>query len=376
MWHGWAMILGAILLGDQPGGPSVRVDDFGRCFEDAVAGELEIPSSVGRKARSFRYVFVGGFRNERMPGYFAQNVAELRALGVPHRQIRVILPSSDRTTGENAAEIRSRFGEIAAEGRERLVVIAHSRGACDTLAFALANASFVEQHIEALFLVQGPFGGSGLADYVLGDGVPMARRMPLRHRIFAHILGRLARSVTRKSGPDVVEAMTRESSRAFWAETLKACADAVATVGPRTFYVRSSIHPSRQHLGRRAIAWYERIYHGPGDGLVALVDQSLPGIGTVIATVEATHSDLIHRCPSNRAHRGLRRALIESIVMAVGRPEAGSAVARARGLSPADPGARVDLREDAVPEGQPRLKGHVRRKSRVPKSRPAVAADR
>ncbi len=376
MWHGWAMILGTMLLGDLPGGPGVRVDDFGRCFEAAVGGELEIPASVARRARSFRYVFVGGFRNERMPGYFAQNVAELRALGVPARQIRMILPDSDRTTEENAGEIRTRFLEIADEGRERLVVIAHSRGACDVLAFALANPAFVKDHVEALFLVQGPFGGSGLADYVLGEGVPMDRRMPLRHRIFAHVLGRLARSATRKSGPDMERTMTRQESRAYWAETLKTSADAVAIVGPRTFYVRSSIHPSRQHLGRRAIAWYEWIYHGPGDGLVALVDQSLPGVGTVIATVEATHSDLIHRCPSNRAHRGLRRALIESIVMAVGRPEAGLLEARSRESSPADAGAGFDLREDTVPEAQPRLKGHVRRKSRVPKPRPVVAADR
>ena len=376
MWHGLALLVGTMMLGDVESSAATRADDFNRWFSSAVDGELEIPKSIARKGRSFRYVFIGGFRNERMPGYFAQNMAELRAIGVPRGQIHLIHPSSTRTNEENVDEVRSSFLEIAGKGPEKLVVIAHSRGACDALAFALANAPFVGEHVEALFLIQGPFGGSGVADYVLGDGVPMDRQMPLRHRIFGHLLGRLARVMARRSGLDVVEGMAREASRTFWARTLKTYAEAVATVGPKTFYVRSSIHPSRQPLGRRAIAWYQRVYFGPGDGLVALVDQSLPEIGTVIGTVEAGHSDLTHRRLSNkRPQPGLRRALVRSIVMAVGRSDAGAPTALQRSPQ-ADSGTRLDLREDTVPEGKPSLKGHHRRKSRVSPARRNVPADR
>ena len=90
-----------------------------------------------------------------------QNAKELRAQGVPRRAIHFIYPSSHKTVQENAEAVRAQFQEIARLGPEKLVVIGHSRGACDTLAFALENPAFVADHIQALFLVQGPFGGTG-----------------------------------------------------------------------------------------------------------------------------------------------------------------------------------------------------------------------
>jgi hypothetical protein len=60
MWHGLALVFGLLLSGDPPEKVSIRADDFGRWFESAVEGDLEIPGSVARRARGFRYVFVGG----------------------------------------------------------------------------------------------------------------------------------------------------------------------------------------------------------------------------------------------------------------------------------------------------------------------------
>src|SRR5206468_311710 len=87
----------------------------------------------------FRYVFVGGFASERMTGYFSQCEKELRAFGVPSDAIDSIFPSSHELYEGNSDEVRARFLEIAAKGPEPLVVIAHSRGACDALAFAAAG---------------------------------------------------------------------------------------------------------------------------------------------------------------------------------------------------------------------------------------------
>ncbi len=215
MWLATALLVGimspeSVLDGEKPSS-----EVFREWFDAAVDDDLKIPVAIARKARSFRYVFIGGFRNERMSGYFAQNAATLRALGVPHRQIHVFNPSSSLSIEENAAEIRSSLLEIASKGPERLVIVGHSRGACEAMAFALGNASFVEDQVEALFLVQGPFGGSGVAEYVLGDGVRMDRRMPLRHRVFGYLLGRLARVSARKSGLEVVEEMTARGVPGF-----------------------------------------------------------------------------------------------------------------------------------------------------------------
>ena len=131
-----AVLVGSMVLGDVSEPRSTRANEFEEWFQAASKGDLEIPDAVSRKGKSFRYVFVGGFRNERIPGYFVQNMAELRALGVNRGRIHVISPSSSRDSEANAEDVKSSFLEIAARGPEKLVVIAHSRGACDALAFA------------------------------------------------------------------------------------------------------------------------------------------------------------------------------------------------------------------------------------------------
>ena len=315
-------LIGLVLVAD----PRVRAVELSTNFPDWFAsarnGELEIPPAVALKASTYRYIFVGGFRNERMPGYFVQNEAELVALGVPRKLIHRISPSSSRTTEQNAELVRERFLAIGAEGPEKLVVIAHSRGACDALRFAIADASFVRDRVEAMFLIQGPFGGSRAADYALGQGTPMDRRMPWIHRILGHLSGRVVRLMARRSSLEALKDLTSEASRDFWDRMLIEHADAVDSVGPRTYYICSTTEPNRLRFIRRAIAWYLKLYHGPSDGMVPLADQMLPTIGTVVATLNASHGDLTHRFPSTRTPRAMRKALIRSIFMSVGQAEA------------------------------------------------------
>ena len=372
MWSSVGLMVAAMLAGADPT-PSGASEAFQGWFTSAVAGSLKVSAGVSHEAKSFRYVFVEGFRNERMPGYFAANIAELRALGIPRDQIHVIDPSSRRTTADNAEEVRARFLEIAREGSERLVVIAHSRGACDALAFALGAPGFVRDRIRALFLVQGPFGGSGLAGYVTGSGAAMDRQMKLKHRIMASLIARMARAFTKDESLEALEGMTPEASTAYWAKALDKDSATLAEVGSKTFFIRAAIHPSKQRFPRRAMAWYLQAYLGPNDGIVALEDQSLPGFGTVVATVEAGHSDLTCNSPTTRARKGDRRALTRSIVMAVG--QAGSGLDPSIRVAPSKPGGGLDLREDSVPERKPGFQGRNRRKPRVAPAAGVGAAD-
>jgi hypothetical protein len=89
-------------------------------------------------------------------------------------------------------------------------------------------------------------------------------------------------------------------------------------VGPKVFYITSRVHPTRLRLFRRALATYLEAYYGPNDGLVTLDDQTLPGLGTNLGTFDVSHTDLTHRFPATRAPRRFRRALIDSILMAIG----------------------------------------------------------
>jgi len=300
--------------------PIVTPAEFKASFEAALAGKLGVPGDIKDGASRYRYVFVGGFMNEGMSQYFKQNARELRALGVPRAAIHYIYPSSHESVDGNTDLVRGNFEKIAGEGPEKLVVIAHSRGACDALAFALQNPEFISSRVEALFLLQGPFGGTGVADYVIGEGPPIDGLMPFPHRVVALALGRVEESKLARGKHGGLHTLTRRASRAYWEMALKDNEAAIEVVGPKTFYVTTKTKPSHLRLFLKSTAWYLGAHFGPNDGMVAIEDQTVDGLGTVLAVLDAGHTDLTHRFPSALPNRRLRRALIDAIVMAVARP--------------------------------------------------------
>ena len=312
------LILLAVLTASRPdqtsAPPEVSPVDFRTWFDAARRGRLEIPHQTAQNARRYRYVFIGGLHVGVMPGYLAQNIKELRARGVTHRAVHVVDPSSSHTVSENAAAIRAKLIELAALGPEKLVIIAHSRGACDALAFAIENPAFIADRVHALFLIQGPFGGSGVADYVAGDGPAIDREMPPVYRLAGRLVGRLAVSLMKQSKHQAITSLGRKPSHDYWERALEANPEAIAVVAPKTFYVTSRSRPSRHPILQR----YLGTYYGPNDGLVALEDQAVSNLGTVLAVLDAGHTDLTYRFPSARPQPRLRRALVDAIFMAVG----------------------------------------------------------
>jgi hypothetical protein len=302
--------------------PKISEADFRAYFEAARAGKLFIPEEGLEEARRYRYVFVGGFHNERLPGYFAQNARELRAKGVPKDAVQFIFPSSHDTVAGNARIVREQFEEIAGQGPEKLVVIAHSRGSCDALAFALQNPEFVAEHIHALFLIQGAFGGTALADYVVGEAPPMDRRMPLGYRVIGNALAKGEGFLLDHGKHGGLASLSRRASREFWHDLLEESSVAIPIVGPKTFYITSQIEPSGRRLLQRPIASYLEIHVGENDGVVGLEDQSLEGVGKVLAVLDAGHTDLTNRFPSGRAAQRMRKGVIDAIIMSIGEQEA------------------------------------------------------
>jgi pimeloyl-ACP methyl ester carboxylesterase len=317
------LMLLALLLVSPPSidpKPVVSPLEFRASFKQALAGKLSIPTDVKRAAEAYRYVFVAGFMSEGMSEYFTQNARELAAMGVPRKAIHFIYPSSGETIEGNAAAVRSKFREFAALGAEKLVVIAHSRGACDTLAFALENPEFVADHVEALFLVQGPFGGSGVADYLTGEGPPIDRSMPLRDRLIAQGVGRLEEFRLSRGQHRGLPALTRQASKEYWEKALDKHRAAIPVVSPKTLYITTKKNSAQLRLVLRATASYLDAHFGPNDGMVVVEDQSVAGVGTVLAVLDAGHTDLTHSFPSAVPKRRLRRALIDAIIMGIGLP--------------------------------------------------------
>ncbi len=296
----------------------VTPERFRGWFDAARQGKLEIPEEVCHNACKYRYVFICGLFNDQMPGYFMQNLKELRARGVPRKSIHLVKPDSQRTVAANSESVQTELQAIAAQGPERLVLIGHSRGACDALAFALRNPRFVEQHIRALFLIQGPFGGTAVADYVAGEGAPMDRRMPTGYRLMGRVIGGLESRLLEDDAHEAIASLNRKDSESFWKETLRTHPAAVPVVSPKTYYVTSRTSPSHHPIFQRVTGWYLGTYYGPNDGLVALEDQSLQGLGTVLAVLDVGHTDLTRRFPSARPKHRLRNALVDAIIMAVG----------------------------------------------------------
>jgi hypothetical protein len=301
--------------------PVIVPAEFRDYFDVARKGRLEIPDKTLERARRYRYVFVGGFHNERLPGYFTQNAKELRAIGVPKSAIHFIYPSSHATVAENARGVCDQFEDIARQGPEKLVVIAHSRGSCDTLAFALQNPEFVDEHVHSLFLIQGPFGGTGLADYIVGDGPPIDRKMALGHRVIAHTLAKAEGFLLNHGKHGGLPELSRRASEDFWKDLLEESSAAIPIVGPKTFYITSQMPASGHRVLQRAIASYLETNFGENDGIVALSDQSLSELGTVLAVLDAGHTDLTNRFPAGKAAQRMRKAVVDAIVMAVGRSE-------------------------------------------------------
>jgi pimeloyl-ACP methyl ester carboxylesterase len=298
-------------------GLDISPADFRATFNQSLAGKYVMPAKVKRAAKAYRYVFVGGFMNEGMTEYFKQNARELRAFGVARQAIHFIYPSSGKTIEDNAAAVRKQFLNFAAMGDEKLVVIGHSRGACDTLLFALRNPRFISKHVQALFLIQGPFGGTGLADFLTGEGPPLDKSMPLKQRLVAQGLARLEERAISKGKHGGLPSLTTQASQDFWDEALEEYEEAIAVVSPKTFYVTTKAAPKHLQLFMQATAWYLGAHFGPNDGMVAIEDQSIEGIGTILAELDAGHTDLTHRFPSALPKPRLRRAVIDAIVASV-----------------------------------------------------------
>jgi len=326
--------LAVLVLAGLLGAPPVTVDRVGPAppaeapapgpfrawFEGQSQHPSPLPPKVLEAARAYRYVFIAGFLNEGFQvGYFSQNRRALLDAGVPPGAIELVFPKSGNTIEENVAVLRRVLPELAAKGPQKLVLIGHSKGAVEALAFMVAAPDFVRAHVHAAFLVQGAFGGSGIADYITGTGHPLDDRMqPFPRMLFALAAGWGELLDSRIDGG--FQSLTHQRAAELWQRLLPPAAGPGASRLPsglaeRTFFIRSQRDPDQVCPLLWITARYLATYYGANDGLMTVPDQWVPGTGQILADLNADHTGLTVAGPVSDWPAGVRRAFTYALLM-------------------------------------------------------------
>jgi pimeloyl-ACP methyl ester carboxylesterase len=296
--------------------PDLKIGEFRRWFVEGYQGHLSLSSRDRAKGAAHHYIFITGFNSEKPSHYFWGNINQLLRLGVPARRIHLVKPPSEQTFKEYYPALKKHLFGLA-DPDHKLVLVAHSRGAEDALGFALLNPDFVRDNVALIFLVQGSFGGSGLADYVLGKGPTPDTRMGLIPRVLADWAGRLKAwqhqgAIQRGS----IQELTREYSATFWHRMREETGTAAQLISDRVFYIQSWFDPNKQDAYHWVAGSYLEAYYGPNDGTISLEDQYLSWVGHRLLTLKVGHTDLTQEYPFSRASSRYRVALTSAVFTA------------------------------------------------------------
>lgn len=309
----------------RPAAPGPSVHSSGTTFETWFRMQVEhsttLPAVVLRTARRYQYVFVAGFLNEGFRReYFDDNRRALIDAGVAAESIHVVFPKSSNGVEENASLLRQTMSMLSAPGSQRFVVIGHSKGAVEVLAFALLSPAFVRDRVRALFLVQGAFGGSGIADYISGKGHKLDGGMPAAQRAeFAIAAG--AGKLLDVGIDRGFQSLTHDGAAQIWPRLIprrggpESPPNLPDGLADRIAYIRASRAPEKVSPLFRVAAAYLGAYYGENDGLVEVKDQALAGVGTIITTLDADHASLMLSRPVSDQSDRVRRAFTQALLM-------------------------------------------------------------
>lgn len=115
----------------------------------------------------YHFVFISGYSNESIPGYFDENIRILNRLGA--KRVSVINPSSLYPVTTNVEVVRSQLKYFYHQSPQTpLVVVAHSKGGLEMINTLLRyRKEFPQQVLAKVFFVQAPLVGSPYTDEYL-----------------------------------------------------------------------------------------------------------------------------------------------------------------------------------------------------------------
>lgn len=262
-----------------------------------------IGAKVADAVRSRPVVMVAGILNEQIPGYFADNARTLtRDFG--QKEVRRFFPPSRIRVEENAREvgawIRKTFEDF---GGKPVIVLAHSKGANETLLAVLEDPSLLRDGvIDRLVFIQAAMNGSHIADMLLDNDAGNFPAAQPFHWLFHDWQG-LWSLTTREAGPTLARALA--SADPADRELLD---QRLAFVRAAQVRQKCSWQLQAMHL------FIDKVFSEDSDGVMVPKDQLIPGLGTDLGVVEGDHFDLTEKGPAVVTPAPYRRAFTRALM--------------------------------------------------------------
>lgn len=226
------------------------------------------PDSPLAAVASRHFLFVAGFLNELIPGYFDDNEVVTRELG---GQTSKLFPSSMHSMSEQADEIYESIEASHAANGMPVVVVGHSMGGAAALLAAIRHPELMRNGtLDRVIVIQGAIGGSPVADAIAHGPVRAFHGLnsltrPEATKLFASELARLHAAVS----PAEVERLFEH-----------------------VYYVRSCVsHTKTTPLLSASQLFLSLVGSHEADGLLLQEDMKLP-TGVDLGLVDSDHGSL------------------------------------------------------------------------------------
>lgn len=252
-------------------------------------------------ARSFQYVFVGGFLNEGIINYFSDNILALKN-EANIENISIVYPPSSQNIEENSEYIMKNLRPLLLAER-KIVIIGHSKGAVESLLTALKFNQELNEKVVAWILVQGAFHGSFISDYLKGEKVPRPdEKMPWFHRISFLVTSLVGHLLDKKINRGIESLLTQKTEQII----TKYKGNLTNELNKKIYYITSYEEPKNMSELIDCTGYYLRTYFGENDGLVLQKHQSLNWIGETIANLRSDHAALMVSNPISNVSQQFR----------------------------------------------------------------------
>ncbi len=243
-------------------------------------------------AKGLHFLFVGGFLNEGIPGYFVDNMAVVtEELGAT---ASVIFPKSADDLEEDAAGIRDEVISLSDQLQRPVVLVGHSKGGAGVVLAALKYPELIRGgRVVDVISIQGAIHGSPIAD-AMTESLPI----PLLHQKFKGLT-----ALTRKRADGAFRSAPMAGDLTDWYRD-------------HLFFVRSSestgVVAAELQLSHAFLTRF-----GPNDGLLCEGDQLLGGVGRDLGVLRADHGALTVTAPISGFTADTRRAFTRALLFEV-----------------------------------------------------------